>query len=283
MLVMNFRRNLYRYCILFLLLVAPFNLLQAQDLLAKQAPIDVKLRAIDSLALHLQIKAEQAKYPAYTLYPTWTHDHVHNYPNITVPDSFEIDLRGFTMPTMHQRITSKFGPRRYRFHYGLDIKVYRGDTIRAPFDGRVRIVRYERRGYGRYIVIRHDNGLETVYGHLSKQLVKQDEYVKSGEAIGLGGNTGRSTGSHLHFEVRFLGVAINPKFLFDFPNQDIVADTYVFHKRKQATKSRYYRVKSGDSLSRISHRSGVSISRLCRLNGISRNSKLRIGQILRCS
>lgn len=89
-------------------------------------------------------------------------------------------------------------------HNGLDIKVYIGDTIRAAFSGKVRMVKYERRGYGKYVVIRHENGLETVYGHLSKQIVDENQYVEAGEPIGLGGNTGRSTGSHLHFE-RVLG------------------------------------------------------------------------------
>lgn len=89
-------------------------------------------------------------------------------------------------------------------------------------------MKYERRGYGKYVVIRHDNGLETIYGHLSKQIVAEDEYVKAGDPIGLGGNTGRSTGSHLHFETRFLGEVINPEFMFDFPNQDIVSDSYLF-------------------------------------------------------
>ena len=88
-------------------------------------------------------------------------------------------------------------------HNGLDIKVYIGDTIRAAFSGKVRMVKYERRGYGKYVVIRHENGLETVYGHLSKQIVDENQYVEAGEPIGLGGNTGRSTGSHLHFETRF--------------------------------------------------------------------------------
>ena len=88
---------------------------------------------------------------------------------------------------------------------------------------------YKRQGYGKYVVIRHDNGLETVYGHLSKQLVEENQLVKAGEVIGLGGNTGRSTGSHLHFETRFLGIAINPIYMFDFPKQDIVADTCLLY------------------------------------------------------
>ena len=205
-----------------------------QDLLARQAPIDRKLKAVDSLALIRQIKAEQAVYPAYSLYPNWNNDRVHAYGgNVQVPDSFRIDLTGFCMPTTHTKITSKCGPRWRRMHNGLDIKVYIGDTIRAAFDGRVRMVKYERRGYGKYVVIRHDNGLETIYGHLSKQIVAEDEYVKAGDPIGLGGNTGRSTGSHLHFETRFLGEVINPEFMFDFPNQDIVSDSYLFVRGSQ--------------------------------------------------
>lgn len=273
--------------------------LAAQDLLARQAPIDRKLKAVDSVALIRQIKAEQAMDPACDLYPHWRHDRVHHYGNsVVIPDSFRIDLRGFAMPTEHRRITSVFGPRRRRMHKGLDIKVYVGDTIRSAFDGKVRMVKYERRGYGRYVVIRHDNGLETVYGHLSKQLVKEDQYVEAGEPIGLGGNTGRSTGSHLHFETRFLGQAINPALLFDFPNQDIVCDTYLYRKGhnrydrrvrgrtvKYAVngKSKNHVVRKGDNLGKIARRYGTSVSRLCRLNGIRSTTTLRVGQVLRCS
>ena len=183
--------------------------LSAQDLLARQAPIDRKLKAVDSLSLIQQIKAEKAAYPAYSLYPNWSNERVHAFgSSVEIPDSFKIDLSGFAMPTNQTKITSNFGPRWRRMHNGIDIKVYIGDTIRAAFDGKIRMVKYERRGYGKYVVIRHENGLETVYGHLSKQLVKEDEYVKAGEPIGLGGNTGRSTGSHLHFETRVLGQEI---------------------------------------------------------------------------
>ncbi len=269
----------------------------SQDLIARQAPIDKKLKSVDSLALHKQIKAEQAELPAFHLYPSWSHTNVHNYADIKIPESYTIDLTGFSMPTTHTRITSPFGPRRRRMHNGLDVKVYVGDTIRSAFDGKVRIVRTERRGYGQYIVIRHDNGLETVYGHLSKQLVKENQLVKSGEVIGLGGNTGRSTGSHLHFETRFLGVPINPTLLFNFPKQDIVADTYAFKRGKTNAKTssgtyvvaekdgviRYHKVKSGDTLSKIAVQRGVSINTLCKLNRITRKTILRPGQVLRCS
>ena len=267
----------------------------SQDLIARQAPIDKKLKSVDSLALQKQIRAEQSEYPALSLYPNWNNQYVHAYANAIIPETYTIDLTGFHMPTTSTKITSPFGPRWRRMHNGLDLKVNIGDTIVAAFDGKVRIVKYERRGYGKYVVIRHDNGLETVYGHLSKQLVEENQLVKAGEVIGLGGNTGRSTGSHLHFETRFLGIAINPIYMFDFPKQDIVADTYTFRKAKGVKRAgshdtqvadgaiRYHKVKSGDTLSRIAKLRGVSVSTLCKLNRIKPTTTLRIGQVLRCS
>ena len=267
----------------------------SQDLIARQAPIDKKLKSVDSLALQKQIRAEQSEYPALSLYPNWNNQYVHAYGNAIIPDTYTIDLTGFHMPTPSTKITSPFGPRWRRMHNGWDLKVNIGDTIVAAFDGKVRIVKYERRGYGKYVVIRHDNGLETVYGHLSKQLVEENQLVKAGEVIGLGGNTGRSTGSHLHFETRFLGIAINPIYMFDFPKQDIVADTYTFRKAKGVKRAgshdtqvadgtiRYHKVKSGDTLSRIAKLRGVSVSTLCKLNRIKPTTTLRIGQVLRCS
>ena len=267
----------------------------SQDLIARQAPIDKKLKTVDSLALQKQIRAEQSEYPALSLYPNWNNQYVHAYGNAIIPDTYTIDLTGFHMPTPSTKITSPFGPRWRRMHNGLDLKVNIGDTIVAAFDGKVRIVKYERRGYGKYVVIRHDNGLETVYGHLSKQLVEENQLVKAGEVIGLGGNTGRSTGSHLHFETRFLGIAINPIYMFDFPKKDIVADTYTFRRTQGSKRAgshdtqvadgtiRYHKVKSGDTLSRIAKLRGVSVSTLCKLNRIKPTTTLRIGQVLRCS
>lgn len=282
----------------------------SQDLIARQAPIDRKLKSVDSLALQKQIRAEQSLYPGLDLYPNWNNEFVQAYGNAIVPESYTFDLTGFCMPTPNTRITDVFGyrPRRRRAHYGLDIKVYVGDTIRAAFDGKVRVVKNQgRRGYGKYVVIRHDNGLETVYGHLSKQLVDTNQLVKAGEPIALGGNTGRSTGSHLHFETRFLGEVINPEFMFDFPNQDIVSDSYLFvrganryaYQRTRALAAvksgksgaaeagksaiRYHKIRKGDTLGRISRLYHVSIDRLCQINGIKRTTTLRIGQVLRCS
>ena len=194
-----------------------------QDLLARQAPVDRKMRRVDTLALQSIINRETAQSPAADLYNDWDNRYAHRATEL--PDSFRINLRHFHMPTPSRVITSNFGARWGRMHKGIDIKVYVGDTIRSAFAGKVRIVRYEAGGYGKYIVIRHPNGLETIYGHLSKQLVEENQEVRAGEVIGLGGNTGRSTGSHLHFETRLCGVALNPALLFDFRAQDITAET----------------------------------------------------------
>lgn len=265
------------------------NMANAQDLIARQAPIDKKLKTIDSLILQKQIDVEREEYPALSLYPEWSNQYVHSYRSVPVPETYEIDMSGFCMPTDSRKITSKYGYRWRKMHNGLDLKVYVGDTIRAAFDGKVRIVKYERSGYGRYVVIRHYNGLETVYGHLSKQLVLEDDNVKAGDVIGLGGNTGRSTGSHLHFETRFLGIAINPALMFDFENQDVVSDKYVFKRRSSRNTSTasnggsgaYYRVRKGDTLSGIAASRRVSVKSICQLNGIKTTSILRPGQQLR--
>lgn len=201
----------------------------AQDLIARQAPVDRKMKTIDSVAIsHVLNRKKVVNYDADALYSSWNTDRVHCYSDSHLPERFRIDLRGFAMPTPSRVVTSNFGyrPAFGRNHKGIDVKVYIGDTIVSAFDGKVRIVKYEAGGYGKYIVVRHHNGLETIYGHLSKQLVKVGDEVRAGEPIGLGGNTGRSTGSHLHFETRLLGEAINPALLFDFVNQDVTCDFY---------------------------------------------------------
>ncbi len=205
--------------------------MNGQDLLARQAPVDKKMKKVDSVALHQLIYQEMLENPAADLYDEWDTEmtHYHNA-NSVLPETATIDLRGFVMPTPSRVITSNFGARWGRQHKGLDIKVYVGDTIRAAFSGKVRIVKYEAKGYGKYVVIRHYNGLETYYAHMSKQLVHEDQEVKAGDPIGLGGNTGRSTGSHLHFETRLCGVALNPALFFDFRNQDITGDSYLFRR-----------------------------------------------------
>ena len=230
-----------------LLLVAPwsmfnsqYSMIFAQDRLASIAPIDHKMHTIDSISLMRIGKQQESlsdmQFPAEALYPTWNNEYTNSY-GVTLPSEYKIDLRNFHMPCDSRMVTSHYGYRRSfrRQHYGTDIKVFVGDTIRAAFSGKVRVVSFERKGYGNYVVIRHPNGLETVYGHMSKHLVKPDQIVKAGDVIGLGGNTGRSTGSHLHFETRFLGQFIDPEKLFDFEAQDIKGDFYLFCSNGRGT------------------------------------------------
>ena len=208
-----------------------------QDLLANQAPVDKKMRAVDSVALQRLFLQESLEDPAADLYPNWEDQYINAFANVELPQEYKIDLRHFCMPTDNRIVTSNYGYRRRfrRQHKGLDINANRGDTIRAAFDGKVRIVEFQRGGYGNVVVIRHPNGLETIYGHLSKQLAEKGDIVRAGDAIGLAGSTGRSTGTHLHFETRLLGEYIDPAKLFDFENQDVTGDFYVFRGRGRGT------------------------------------------------
>jgi len=239
---------------------------------------------------------EDLMYPADALYRSnWDTIHVNPFEasKIDLPESYTIDCRSFVMPIDNfTRVNSKYGPRRRRMHRGTDLKLEKGDTVRAAFSGKVRIRSYERRGYGYYLVLRHPNGLETVYGHLSKFIVGENEIVKAGQAIALGGNTGRSTGAHLHFETRFLGKDIDPEEIIDFESGTPIRDKFVFTNVKiNGKKTNIYttsndavlthRVKSGETLSHIAVRYGTTVNELCRLNGITRTSRLQIGQGIR--
>ena len=266
---------------------------QAQDMLAAQSPLDKQMMLVDSIALRDILLNEENMFPADELYAEWSNDHVRF--KAELPDSFRVDLRGFVMPTTNTKITDIFGyrPRRRRVHNGLDIKVQRGDTIRSAFDGKVRMASFQRRGYGHYIVIRHTNGIETVYAHLSKKLVIQDQNVKAGQPIGLGGNTGRSSGAHLHFETLLAGKNLNPALMFDFEKQDVTGDFYTYRKgvyqevdRKtgkivESAEPLYHKVRKGESLSVIARKCGVSVNTLYRLNKLNSRSVLRIGQRIR--
>ena len=198
-------------------------------MMARYVPVDKKIRQLDTLALQTTIERENMESPSGDLYRDFDTETTH-YKSSALPETYRNNLKGFRMPTPSRVITSQFGPRWGRQHRGLDIKVYTGDTIRAAWSGKVRIVKYEGKGYGNYVVIRHSNGLETYYAHMSKHLVRENQTVRAGQPIGLGGNTGRSTGSHLHFETRLCGVALNPALFFDFRNQDITGDSYLFRR-----------------------------------------------------
>lgn len=230
----------------------------------------------------------------------WNSKRVNPFNDAQVPSSDVINLRGFCMPTKTRLVTSNYGYRKKfgRMHKGMDIHIKSNDTIYAAFDGKVRLTNYEARGYGNYVIIRHPNKLETVYGHLNKFLVKPNQVVKAGQPIALGGNTGRSTGPHLHFETRYMGYAINPQAIVDYPNGRLFAETYTFnkstytqaHKGGSSNSRSYtinqdraetYTVKSGDRLSDIAKRHGISLTTLCRLNKISESDKIQAGQVLK--
>ena len=229
-------------------------------------------------------------HPADSIYHfLWTDEKVNPYGTMfdSIKDDVRIPMAGFVLPAPGY-VTSPFGWRRNRMHKGTDIKVQVGDSIRAAWAGQVRIVGWDPRGYGYFVVVRHDNGLETVYGHLSRPLVDEYEPVKAGYVLGLGGNTGRSTGSHLHLEMRYLGEAIDPATVINFETGKLRnADEYVIgikamkQKRAEAAAMKYHKVKQGDTLSGIAKKYGTSVKALCRLNNIKENKILQIGMKLR--
>jgi murein DD-endopeptidase MepM/ murein hydrolase activator NlpD len=207
------------------------------------------------------------------------------------------------MPLSKTPITSGFTFRWGRWHFGVDLDLDTGDSVRAAFDGVIRISKYDGGGYGNYLLVRHYNGLETLYGHLSKPLVPVGTFVRAGQVIGLGGSTGRSTGSHLHFEVRYEGNPINPTYVYNFPAYQLRGETFTItsalfnyysqalHRggrshsssRGEPTAARQvatHKIRSGDTLSEIADRYGVRVSTLKRLNpGLS--GKLQLGKKLR--
>jgi len=210
------------------------------------------------------------------------------------------------MPLVKTPLTSDFGFRGYRWHYGVDLDLSTGDSVKAAFDGVVRITKWDGSGYGNYIMLRHYNGVETLYGHLQKSLVTPGTFVKAGQLIGFGGSTGRSTGSHLHFEVRYEGNPIDPEKMYDFPDYKLIKDNFqitsaLFNYYSKALRYRgsrasgassgsrgrpsaarrtvTHKIRSGDTISEIAHKYGVSQAQLRRLNGSV--STLRPGRTLR--
>ena len=209
-------------------------------LLAKQDRVNDQIRVQEAQKYAADLYEECEPEPdIYT--EGWDSDFVNCYKDANVPNTKVLDVRHYVMPIKGNYVTSHYGyrPQFGRTHKGVDLRSAIGDTVYSAFSGRVRLTRFERGGYGFYVIVRHENGLETVYGHLSRFLVKPDQYVKAGQPIALSGNTGRSTGPHLHFETRFMGYAINPEAIFDFGNRCTHTDSYTFSKANY-TKARDY-------------------------------------------
>ncbi len=202
-------------------------------------------------------------------------------------------------------VTSRYGFRSGRYHNGIDIDVETGDTIKSAWSGKVRYAKYNGGGFGNLVIVRHNNGLETFYAHLSKLLVVPNQNVNAGDILGLGGNTGNSRGSHLHFEVRFYDAPLNPEEVIDFTNNKCKDDNLFVHKGifrpgakpsdleehgesfesgrtvAQSQGRKYHKVRRGDTLTRIAAANHTTVAKLCRLNGLKYNSKIQIGRTIR--
>ena len=315
---------------LLILVVALFAAteLYALDSLAVQAikpvesPIVVDTLSTDSDALkvllfndgtwrYIQPITPDRDSTVYSRY--WDNDNISPYRTVKIdslPQSVAINLvdslKHYRFPYVG-RITSRYGIRHRRPHNGIDMALKVGDTICAAFDGRVRFSKATDTGDGTLIIIRHDNGLETYHGHLSARLVEENDRVVAGQPIGLGGNSGRSTGPHIHFETRFYGQSFDPERIINFRTGELRRDHFLLKKsyfsiyskysqdfnaeaeRNDAEKKenalsaekRYYKVRSGDYLGLIAKRNGTTVSAICRLNGITPNTTLQIGKVLR--
>jgi murein DD-endopeptidase MepM/ murein hydrolase activator NlpD len=228
--------------------------------------------------------------PAYDIYCSWDTVNIHPYKfeMEKFSDSLIICLLTEDCDYYHPfkgHKTSDFGSRRSQYHYGVDIDLELGDTVRCAFEGRVRISKFSK-SYGHVVIVRHNNGLETTYAHLSKRLVTPDQYVQAGDILGLGGNTGHSFGSHLHFEVRYKGSPINPNTLIDFNGYKVLSPNFVIEKKTfkyliDAKSAKYHTIKKGDTLGKIAKRYGTSVKALCKLNKITPKTILRTGRKLR--
>lgn len=250
-------------------------------------------------------------FPSHDLYASWdtTTAHPYNFNEAFKGDSVELTLTqegdgGFVLP-YKGGLTSLFGWRKYRPHYGTDIDLETGDQVVAAFDGMVRYAKYCM-GYGNCVIIRHNNGLETVYAHLSKLLVESGQVVSAGSLIGLGGNTGHSYGSHLHFEFRYLGQALDTQDFIDYEKGELKSNCFTVrksdvenkydlralhnrhkhdlgmaaYKKAGASKKggRVYTIRTGDNLGKVAKRYGTTINSLCRKNGLKPTSRLKVGQ-----
>jgi murein DD-endopeptidase MepM/ murein hydrolase activator NlpD len=228
--------------------------------------------------------------PSYDTYCSWNTERVHPYKDDlrfmkdTVVLALAPDSCDFVSPYTGRK-TSDFGYRRYRYHYGVDIKLYKGDEVKSAFEGVVRIAQYDG-DYGKVVVVRHQNGLETLYAHLSELNVKEGDKVEAGDVVGLGGSTGRSTGSHLHFEARYKGEPIDPNSLIEWETGYLCHDTLAVNQEHfeylvEVRQRKYHKIRSGDTLSGIARRYSTSVGTICKLNGIRSTTTLRIGKTLR--
>jgi murein DD-endopeptidase MepM/ murein hydrolase activator NlpD len=278
------------------LLLLPFCGLKAQVTDTSKVPVHDSLETDpeDEVVMPVAKYTDSILIPAYYIYHQWDTVNIHpmKVDMTKMHDSIFVKLVcdqncDFVNPYIGNT-TSNFGYRHYRPHLGIDIDLETGDTVRCAFDGRVRIAKLNK-SYGNVVIVRHNNGLETIYAHLSKILVHADSVVSAGTVLGLGGSTGHSTGSHLHFEVRYLGNAINPSDVINFKDHKLLKDTLKITKNNfkyivpysSAGGKRYYTIKKGDTLSKIAKKNGTTVGKICKLNGLKPSSILKVGKKIR--
>ncbi|MCO6501242.1 MAG: peptidoglycan DD-metalloendopeptidase family protein [Vicingus serpentipes] len=236
---------------------------------------------------------DDSEIPSNSMYQLWDTKNVSPYnDSITKNDSTLLltlvdtaNFCNYVAPLQNPVVTSNFGWRDGRAHSGIDLDLEVWDPVVAAFDGMVRVALYHP-GYGRVVVIRHHNGLETLYAHLHRFKVKTGDIVSAGQVIGLGGSSGRSSGSHLHFEVRFKGKCINPKHIISFKQNKLISDSLILTKKKWDYAAlpvgvKYHKIVRGDYMYKIANRYNVSVKELCEMNGLRRNSLLIVGRTLR--
>ena len=296
--------------------------LAVQPIKAVESPIivDTLVTANNALSVilfndgtwrYIQNRTVEQDSTVYSKY--WDTTNIAAYKSVKIdslPQSVAINLvdslKSYRFPYVG-RVTSRYGIRHRRAHNGIDIALKVGDTICSAFDGRVRFSKATDTGYGTLVIIRHDNGLETYHGHLSARLVEEGDRVVAGQPIALGGNSGRSTGPHIHFETRYYGQSFDPERIIDFRTGELRRDSFLLSKnyfsiyskysqdfnaeaeRNAAEKKenelsaekRYYKVRKGDYLGLIAKKNNTTVAAICRLNGIKSTTVLQIGRTLR--
>jgi murein DD-endopeptidase MepM/ murein hydrolase activator NlpD len=236
---------------------------------------------------------EDTPIPSNSMYENWDTENVSPYNDELSANDTNVlltlvdveNLCDFVMPIPNPVITSNFGYREGRSHNGIDLDLQVWDPVVASFDGMVRIA-LKHPGYGRVVVIRHYNGLETLYAHLHRLKVQPGDIVEAGQVIGLGGSSGRSTGSHLHYELRFKGKPLNPKHLISFKENKLISDAVELKRQKHTFAAlpvgvEYHTIERGDFMFKIANRYGITVKELCDLNDMRKSSVLRVGKTLR--
>lgn len=201
------------------------------------------------------------------------------------------DFSTMLIPITHKApLGSRYGVRDHRLHRGVDVSIIRDEPVVAAFPGTVVVSKYNQGGYGHYVMVEHENGLSTLYGHLSERLVKVGEKVYPGDIVGLAGNTGKSSGAHLHFEIRYGEINIDPETIVDFPNWELKPGVEHVPKKKiinahynmqrKLKKENHYTVKKGDTQGKVAAWFNISVNALCRINNLKPGAPLKVGQRL---